>query len=423
MLKSFKMKNILFILIIFTNFSFSSNPFLRRNQVVEVVEKVSQSVVNISAEVVVKRQVSPFEDLFFDFFSPFSRLYKYENLGTGVITNPQGIIITNYHVIEGAKNIKITTLKGNVYNAEVLGSDENSDIAILKIKGTNINLPAATLGTSKDLMIGESVIAIGNPMGLSNTVTTGVISALKRKVKGESGTIYSDFIQTDAAINPGNSGGPLLNILGEVIGINTAIIKNAQGIGFAIPIDRAKKILKDILKYGEVKPIFIGISFEKETNVVKSVLSVSPFSSLRKGDKILMIENVEVRDKSDFYSEIFNFNEGEKISLKVSRGGEKKEFTFTLTKPPEDIGIVILKESIGILIEEVRKGLRIKKVIGDSQADRIGIDSGDYLLGINGYKTESFDDVNKIIQKNLDKDSLVLYIYHNYETYKITFEL
>ncbi len=423
MLKFLEMKNVFFILIIFSNFSFSSNPFLRKNQVVEVVEKVSQSVVNISAEVVVKRQISPFDDLFFDFFSPYSRLYKYENLGTGVITNPQGIIITNYHVIEGAKNIKITTLKGDVYNAEVLGTDENSDIAILKIKGTNVNLPAATLGTSKDLMIGESVIAIGNPMGLSNTVTTGVISALKRKVKGESGTIYSDFIQTDAAINPGNSGGPLLNIFGEVIGINTAIIKNAQGIGFAIPIDRAKKILKDILRYGEVKPIFLGISFEKESNVIKNVLSISPFSSLKKGDKILMVEDVEIREKSDFYSELFNYNEGENINLQVLRNGEKKDFSFVLKKPPEEVGEIILKEAVGILIEETRKGLKIKKVISGTQADKVGIDSGDYLLGINGYKTETFDDINKIIQKNLDKDSIVLYIYHNYETYKITFEL
>jgi len=417
------MKKILFFLFVFSNFLFSSNPFLRKNQVVEVVEKVSPTVVNISAEVVVKREVSPFDDLFFDFFSPFPQLYKYENLGTGVITNPQGIIITNYHVIEGAKNIKITTLKGDVYNADVLGTDENSDIAILKIKGGNLNLPTATLGTSKDLMIGESVIAIGNPMGLSNTVTTGVISALKRKVKGESGTIYSDFIQTDAAINPGNSGGPLLNILGEVIGINTAIIKNAQGIGFAIPIDRAKKILKDILKYGEVKPIFIGISFEKESNVVKNVLSISPFSSIKKGDKILMIEGVEIRDRNDFYSELFNYNEGEKINLKILRDGEKKDFSFTLRKPPEDVGEVILKEAVGILVEETRKGLKIKKVISGSQADKIGIDTGDYLLGINGYKAETFDDVNKIIQKNTDKDSIVLYIYHNYETYKITFEL
>lgn len=417
------MKNLILILVLVSNYLFSSNPFLRRNQVVEVVEKVSEAVVNISAEKVIKRSISPFEDLFFDFFSPFQNLYKVENLGTGVITNPSGIIITNYHVIEGAQNIKITTLKGDVFSAEVLGTDENSDLAILKIKETKQNLPAAPLGTSKDLMIGESVIAIGNPMGLSNTVTTGVISALKRKVKGESGTIYSDFIQTDAAINPGNSGGPLLNILGEVIGINTAIIKNAQGIGFAIPIDRAKKILKDIIKYGEVKPVFCGLTFEKESNIVKNVLSVSPFSSIKKGDKILSINNVEIRDRNDFYSEIYNYNEGEKVNITAIRDGAKKEFSFTLSKPPENIGEIILKESVGILVEETRKGLKVKKVLSGSQADKIGIDPGDFILGINGYKTENLKDANRIIQKNLDKDSIILYIYHGYETYKITFEL
>lgn len=417
------MKKFFIIFILGSSFLYSSNPFLRKNQVVEVVEKVSDAVVNISAEKVIRRSVSPFDDLFFDFFSPFENLYKVENLGTGVITNPSGIVITNYHVIEGAKNIKITTLKGEIFSAEILGTDENSDIAILKIKDAKQNLPAATLGTSRDLMIGESVIAIGNPMGLSNTVTTGVISALKRKVKGESGTIYSDFIQTDAAINPGNSGGPLLNILGEVIGINTAIIKNAQGIGFAIPIDRAKKILKDILKYGEVKPVFCGITFEKESSVVKNVLSLSPFNSLRKGDKILMLNNVEIRDRNDFYSELYNYNEGEKVNIIVLRESAKREFSFTLSKPPENIGEIVLKESIGILVEESRKGLKVKKVLSGSQADKIGIDPGDFILGINGYKTEDLLDVNKIILKNLDKDSIILYVYHSYETYKITFEL
>ena len=417
------MKNILLFLIIASNLSFSSNPFLRRNQVVEVVENTSESVVNISAEKVMRRNVMPFEDLFFDFFNPFPNLYKIENLGTGVITNTSGIVITNYHVIEGAKNIKITTLKGDIYNAEILGSDENSDIAILKIKDANKIFKAANLGTSKDLLIGESVIAIGNPMGLSNTVTTGVISALKRKVKGESGTIYSDFIQTDAAINPGNSGGPLLNILGEVIGINTAIIKNAQGIGFAIPIDRAKKILKDIINFGEVKPVFCGISLEKGSNVIKNVLSLSPFSSLKKGDKILKVGDVDIRDREDFYSELFNYNEGDRVNLTIMRGGEKIKISEILKKPPEKIGEIILKENIGILIEETRKGIKIKKVLRASQADKIGIDPDDFILGINGFKTENLEDINKIIQKNLDKDSIVLYIYHSYETYKITFEL
>lgn len=417
------MKNILLSLIIISNLSFSSNPFLRRNQVVEVAEKTSESVVNISAEKVLRRSIMPFEDLFFDFFSPSPNLYKIENLGTGVITNASGIVITNYHVIEGAKNIKITTLKGEIYNAEILGFDENSDIAILKIKDAKKAFNAANLGTSKDLLIGESVIAIGNPMGLSNTVTTGVISALKRKVKGESGTIYSDFIQTDAAINPGNSGGPLLNILGEVIGINTAIIKNAQGIGFAIPIDRAKKILKDIIKYGEVKPVFCGISFEKETNIVKNVLSLSPFGSLKRGDKILKVGEAEIGNREDFYSELFNYNEGDKIDLTILRANQKIKISEVLTKPPENIGEVILKENIGILVEDTRKGVKIKNVLKNSQADKIGIDPGDYILGINGFKTENLENINKIIQKNLDKDSIVLYIYHSYETYKITFEL
>ncbi len=417
------MKKLFLFTLILSNCLFSSNPFVRRNEVVEVVEKASPAVVNISAEKVIRRGISFFEDPFFDFFNPFSTPYKVENLGTGVITNPSGIVVTNYHVIEGAQNIKITTLEGKVFNAEVIGYDENSDIAILKIINLKESLPTANLGTSKDLMIGESVIAIGNPMGLSNTVTTGVISALKRKVKGESGTIYSDFIQTDAAINPGNSGGPLLNILGEVIGINTAIIKNAQGIGFAIPIDRVKKVLKDVIKYGEIKPVFTGLSFEKNTTEIKNVYSFSPFSSLKKGDKILKLNNVELRDRDDFFSELFNYNEGEKVELTVLRGNSKNNFSFTLIKPPENIGELLLKEAVGILIEEGRRGIKIKKVLRGSQADRIGLEHGDYLIGINGFQTLKIKDINGIILKNLDKDTIVLYIQHNYENYKIVFEL
>lgn len=415
------MKKIFFFIFFNSIFLFPSNPFLRKNQVVEVVEKVSEAVVNISAEKVIKK--SSFEDLFFDFFTPFDLPYKVENLGSGVITNSQGIIVTNYHVVEGAENIKITSLNGELYNAEVLGTDENSDLAILKIINPNKKFPTAVLGTSKDLMIGESVIAIGNPMGLSNTVTVGVISALKRKVKGESGTIYSDFIQTDAAINPGNSGGPLLNILGEVIGINTAIIKNAQGIGFAIPVDRVKKVLKDILKYGEVKPVFLGISFKKNTNVIKRVLSISPFSGLRSGDRIIKLNDSEIKDKNDFYSEIYNYSEGDEIKIIALRDGEKKEFYLKMGRPPENIGEIVLKESVGITLEETRKGLKVKKVISGSQADKIGIDPGDFLIGLNGYKIYNLKEINKIIEKNLDKETIVLDIYHSYEIYRITFEI
>jgi len=174
----------------------ADNPFVRRNQVVEVVEKVGPAVVNIAAEQIVEQRVG---DFFFDFFPGTTRKFKTQGLGTGVIINPSGVVVTNAHVVEGASKIVVTMLDNEEYQAEVLGFDENNDLALLQIQSAPVALPSAPLGTSSDLMIGEPVIAIGNPMGYSHTVTTGVVSALKRQVRGERGPIYSDFIQTDAA--------------------------------------------------------------------------------------------------------------------------------------------------------------------------------------------------------------------------------
>ncbi|HJX28342.1 MAG TPA: trypsin-like peptidase domain-containing protein, partial [Thermoanaerobaculia bacterium] len=200
----------------------------RRTPVVIAAEKVSPAVVNISAESMV-REVDPFFGLF---FGPQTR--QSQSLGSGLIIDPNGIVVTNAHVIEGASRIQVTMLDGRELEANVLGADRDADLAVLKVDARG--LPAVPLGQSGDLMIGETVIAIGNPFGLTHTVTTGVLSARGRTVPSERGErLFTDFLQTDTSINPGNSGGPLVNILGEVIGVNTAIISGASGIGFAIP--------------------------------------------------------------------------------------------------------------------------------------------------------------------------------------------
>jgi serine protease Do len=244
--------------------SFVQKTDLRRTPVVEAVKKVAPAVVNISTEKIVKRRINPFFDdygfFFGDFFQnfPSSRTYKRQSLGSGVLIDPKGYIITNEHVILPASKIKVVLVDGREFEGKLIGSDSKFDLAVIKIEAES-DFPAIKIGKSIDLMIGETVISIGNPFGLSHSVTTGVISALNRTIVTDEKRVYSDFIQTDASINPGNSGGPLLNILGELIGINTAIYQKAEGIGFAIPIDKARRIVDDLIQSGYVHRAWLGI--------------------------------------------------------------------------------------------------------------------------------------------------------------------
>ncbi|MEJ2657453.1 MAG: trypsin-like peptidase domain-containing protein, partial [Desulfobacterales bacterium] len=236
---------------------------LRESAVVKAIKRVSPAVVNISSEFEVRKRVNPFygfgldpsfESFFKDFFDPgYEQKYKRTSMGSGVIIDgKRGFILTNKHVIIKSSTITVALKDGREFKAQVIGADPDSDLAVLRISPKG-DLPAIEMGNSGNLMIGETVIAIGNPFGFSNTVTTGVISAVNRSIKVDD-TFYHEFIQTDASINPGNSGGPLLNIYGELIGINTAIYAKAQGIGFAIPINKAKRIVSDLIKFGEVIP-------------------------------------------------------------------------------------------------------------------------------------------------------------------------
>jgi S1-C subfamily serine protease len=252
--------------------SASTKESLRRSAVVIAVEEVSPAVVNIST--VVQERVGPIfpfsrDDFFRDFFPDFfTREYTRTSLGSGVIIDGgKGYIITNHHVVARATEIKVITADQKDYKGRVLGSDPRSDLAVLQID-VRRKLPEIRMGNSDDMMIGETVIAIGNPFGLSHTVTTGVVSALNRSVRTEE-RIYRHFIQTDASINPGNSGGPLLNIEGDLIGINTAIYQKAQGIGFAIPINKAKRIVRELIREGRVRFPWLGVELQELTEELR----------------------------------------------------------------------------------------------------------------------------------------------------------
>src|SRR6266542_2754014 len=286
----------------------------RRSPVAVVAHNVLPSVVNIQTEATIRRrEVDPFFDPF-GFFGG-NREYKTQSLGSGFVWSNDGIVVTNNHVVEGASSISVNFNDGSKLPAKLIGVDPDSDVAVLRVDAKN--LAAAPIGASSDLMIGESVVAVGNPFGLSGTVTTGVVSALGRSVPSkEQGRTFTDFIQTDASINPGNSGGPLLNIEGKVIGINTAIYANAQGIGFAIPVDRARKVIQDLLRYGQVRNAWIGAvtstltpeeakrigATARSGALVSRVFSGSPAAAagLQQGDVITAVEGHGVDSRESF---------------------------------------------------------------------------------------------------------------------------
>jgi serine protease Do len=382
----------------------------RRSLVVEATERLSPAVVNISAEQTVvqqspfRGQPDPFFDQFFrDFFDSRPRKSTRTSLGSGFIVNTDGTILTNSHVILRGAKVKVTLVDGREFDAKLIGADGDSDLAVLRISAGE-QLPTAPLGTSSDLLIGETVIAIGNPFGLSHTVTTGVVSATGRSLHGEDRT-YTDFVQTDASINPGNSGGPLSNIRGEVIGVNAAIYGKAQGIGFAIPIDRAKRVLRELVSYGEVKRTWIGVFTQELTpelarhfGVKKGVIvaTVEPKSpaaeaGLVRGDVILKLDGREVASPEEFEGRIADHQTGDDLKLTVSgdADGAIRDVTVRVTAFPTTDADALIWSLIGFAAEQDANGLVVTKVRPNSPVARIGLKRGDRVLGLGGAAVNS----------------------------------
>ncbi len=406
----------------------------RKSEIVQVVEKVSPAVVNISAEQTLRRRPSIFDDFFFG-GDPRSRRRTSQSLGSGAIIDPKGIILTNEHVVSGASKITAMTRAGVELECEVVGSDADNDLAVLRAKRPGGPLPSIRLGSSSDLLIGETIIAIGNPFGLSNTVTAGVVSAIGRSVKAENDRTYTDFIQTDASINPGNSGGPLVNVDGDMIGIATAIIGGgAQGIGFAIPIDRAKRIVDDLLKFGEVRPVWVGLRGKTlvsgEENRprgfrVKIVYPNSPAAraGVRVGDQIVSVDGAPIDSQEAFETVLSTRGPGRPLKLVLkSREGER---TVTLQgeAPPAGIGARILREELGMGLRAGEDGVRIVTVDRDSLAAQAGLKSGDQLLALNGTAIRTIDDVDRALERDLNKGSVLIEIGRGRFSYSLTLPL
>jgi len=330
----------------------------RETQVVRVVREVAPSVVYVSSQQRVKNPFSgPFWDLFGEDFPGGGPPRGEENsLGSGVIIDSAGFVLTNEHVIMGGANIRVTLNDGRQFPARVVGSAPEMDLALLKVEGGG-PFPSARLGRSDDLMIGETVIAVGNPFGLSNTVSVGVLSAVGRTVAAGDRQ-FSDFLQTDAPINPGNSGGPLLNILGEVIGVNTAIIRQAQSIGFAIPINRARRVMEQLKTYGKVRPIWLGVLVLDPSESYKRRLGQStgaviartypfayPQDVLQKDDFILSVDGKALDGAGDLNARMALLNAGQKVTLAGLRDGKRFSATVEARLMPE-IGRASCRERV-----------------------------------------------------------------------------
>jgi len=433
---------------------------------VEVAKKVQPAVVNVTTEKTITMRPwerygddffrgSPFEDFFKGFgFPPREKGKEYRQKqrsgGSGVIVDKEGYILTNNHVIEGADKVKIKLNDGREFNAIVKGQDSRTDLAVLHIKAKD--LPVATLGDSDNLEVGEWAIAIGSPFGLEHTVTVGVISAKGRSGLG-TGT-YEDFVQTDASINPGNSGGPLINIDGEVIGINAMIIQPGTGIGFAILINMAKQILSDLIKEGKVVRPWIGISAqnlspemvehfkvkEKEGVLVGQVHpeTGAEKAGLVSGDIIKSVDDKAVKDVTELVKEIQKKKVGQKVKLRLIRDGKEMTIEVATTSMPEKTEATQEEEEeekLGARVQEltpqlasrygitgVKRGVLILGVEDGSLADDIGLKEGDVILEINRKKIETIKDFEKAI-KDADFEKGILFHIHRkgssfYLTYK-----
>ncbi len=433
--------------------------FDRDNPVVHTVRDASPAVVNISLEYEVRNHFNPFsqfenpliEEFFKDFFDPgLERRTRRSSLGSGVIIDGRkGFVITNAHVVEKTGMVKVALNDEREFPARIVGVDPESDLAVLSIE-SDADLPFLTMGDSADLMIGETVIAIGNPFGFSNTVTTGVISATNRSFRSKN-RIFREFIQTDASINPGNSGGPLLNINGELIGINTAIYAGAQGIGFAIPINRAKRIVADLIAYGEVVTPWIGIRVQALTDqlvqyfgidshdglLVASVEQGSPAekAGLKEGDVVLSLNRKPLQSPSDYYARLRLLSPGDTLTVVLWRKGREKAVTVSSTDFPMETSPVLADQLLGVTVKSIsspegrqyrsaaESGVVIVSIRDTSFLAQTGVRPGDVIRQINDRAIADEADFNRAIVGFRHHRAVVLLFQRHHQRFTITVEL
>ncbi|MDY6894605.1 MAG: Do family serine endopeptidase [Thermotogota bacterium] len=446
------------ILLILTVFLLSISSFAIVNEgyespVVNVVEEAAPAVVNIESTRSAPVPVDPYIQEFFErFFGQQMPEYQTKGVGSGFIFDKRGYILTNYHVIESAEQISVSLPNGKSYDAELVGGDEDLDLAIIKINADE-DLPTLPLGDSDTIKIGEDAVAIGNPLGLQNTVTVGVVSATNRSIpKPDGNGSYVDLIQTDATINPGNSGGPLLNIHGEVIGINTAIAVDPQlgsvNIGFAIPINIAKRFADSVMETGSFQRAYLGVYISNITEELKRSLGLkvdkgayiqdlvpggaAEKAGIKINDVIVEVDGKEIENIDDLTSLISTYPAGTTVEVVVDRFGERISFNVTLgSQVPEAVeayfGIVVRditsEDRQKYNIRSSIQGVVVEEIQDDTYA--LGLRAGDVIteVAVNGVYNDiqNTDDWEKIAS-SVEKNSYVaLIVYRNNVRYVIQF--
>lgn len=411
----------------------------RRSAITEAVAKVSPTVVTVQTEAV--QRVTNYDF----FFGQQSRDQTSAGIGSGFIIRADGVILTNAHVVAGATKISVAMRDGQTYNAKLLGSDEMNDLAVLQISAKN--LPVAALGTSRGLLIGEWAIAIGNPYGfvLGNSepsVSLGVISATGRNLtaRSEGGGVYVDMIQTDASINPGNSGGPLVNAMGEVIGVNSSIYSptgSSVGLGFSIPIDRAKRVADDLIAHGKPRQPWIGVRLTEPSTdpgdrsgvtraaVVNLVTPDSPADAagIRKGDVLVRSRERALRNAYDWEAEQLELRVGDQVPLTLRRNGRDMEVRVTVADRPE-----VTAQRVSVLrdleLVDVTAAIRAERniraaggalIVSVSQgvSESLGIQNGDVITQVMNTQIKDARQAKQVLESYSGRNRIRMYVERN----------
>lgn len=430
----------------------------------DVAAKVTPAVVNISTTSTVRIPGNPFrhffgpddEGPFGDFFKRYyggipDREMKQQSLGSGFVIDKEGFIITNNHVVEGAEEIKVKFSDGREFKAKVIGRDKKTDLALIKISSIFKDMPTLTLGDPEKMRVGDWVLAVGNPFGLEHTVTQGIISATGRVIGAGP---YDNFIQTDAPINPGNSGGPLVNVRGEVIGINTAIVSSGQGIGFAIPSSMAKTIISQLKDKGKVVRGWIGVSIQNITPemaqsfglkgsdgaLIGDVVPGGPADAagLKRADVIIEFGGKKIKTMSDLSRVVADTPVGKTVDTKVVRGGKEMDFRITVVEMNEQklaLSSQVPQSELGIKVDDItprwRSQLGIKEKDGalvvsigsGSPAEEAGFQAGDIIKELNHMPVTNAHDFYAALNKSEGGKSLLFLVKRAGQTFYISLKM
>jgi serine protease Do len=436
---------------------------------IDIVAQVKPTVVTVSTEkIFTARTFSPFSspfsgDPFFDFFfgpryhQPREREYRQRGLGSGVIVSSDGNILTNNHVVKDADSIYVRTYDGRRFTAKVVGVDPKTDIAVLKIDADDLDY--IEIGNSDELQVGEMVLAIGSPMSenLAYTVTQGIVSAKGRSNVGLAD--YEDFIQTDAAINPGNSGGPLINLDGQLVGINTAIVSRSggfQGIGFAVPVNMAIRVMNSLLKEGKVVRGWLGVTIqdvndrianafglsETQGALVGDVMPDSPAeeAGIEPGDIIIAMNNRTIKNSAQLRSAVASTAPGTEVEFTILRGDDTLHITVELGELPSEFAEAPtggdIEQRLGFTVQTLDKDLaeqydidiRLRGVVVTSidqysEAYQAGLREGDLIRSVNRQRVKSVADFNRAVRKLKKGDTVLLRVHRQGQSFFIAFEL